>query len=244
MKSILPSIIPLFARDIKRYVTRGRPRPEFAMATEGRAFAMDHQGAAMNVTGMTKRIMAAGLVACGILSTGVPLTGCMTDDKDDTTGTAAKHTPFGAATTVMIGAQGNTAYGSAVDLDTKKVMLSDAALAAQGTIDIVFIYSNGDLQIASPVYAKAAGDVPLAANYDASKIKDTQFARISTLPEDSEQAITIFAQTPNTDNAIILEGVPYLVKTDKGKLVSIMITDLQGTDNTASAKLTIALSGL
>jgi hypothetical protein len=198
----------------------------------------------MNVTGLAKRIMAAGLLACGILSTGVPLTGCMTDDKDDTTGTGAKHTPFGPETVVMIGAQGNTAYGSAIDLDMKKVMLSDAALAAQGTIDIVFIFSNGDLQIASPVYAKAAGDVPLAAGYDAAKIKDTQFARLSTPPEDSEQAITIFAQTPNTDNAVIMEGVPYLVKTDKGKLVSIMITELQGDDKNASAKLTIAFSGL
>jgi hypothetical protein len=198
----------------------------------------------MHVFGLTKQIMAAGLLAGCVLSTGVSLTGCMTDDKNDSGATVAKHTPFGAATVVSIGAQGNTAYGSAVDLDAKKVMLSDAALAAQGTIDIVFIFSNGDLQIASPVYAKAAGDVPLATNYDAAKIKDTQFGRLSTPPEDSEQAITLFAQTPKSNNAIVLEGVPYLVKTDKGKLATITLTEVTGTDKTASAKLTIALSGL
>lgn len=198
----------------------------------------------MKVTGLIKRISVAGLLAGCMLSMNVSLTGCMTDDKKDSTGTTEKHTPFGAETTVSIGAQGNATLGSAIDLDTKTVMLSGAANAAQGTIDLVFVFSGGDLQLVSPVAAKAAGDVPLAANYDATKIHDTQFGIVSTPPEDSEAAATIYAGTPKVNSVVIFDGGKYLVKTDKGKLALVTVSEVQGTDNTASAKLTIALSGL
>lgn len=199
----------------------------------------------MNLRGLTKKIVAVAFASACMTSTGVSLSGCMTDDNKDTTSTPTeKHTPFGAGTTVSIGAQGNTALGSAVDLDSKTAMLSSAALAAQGTIDLVFVFSDGDLQLMSPVEAKAAGDVPLAANYDATKIHDTQFGIVSTPPEDSEAAATIFAGTPKVNSVVIFDGGKYLVKTDKGKLALITISDVQGSDNTASAKLTISLSGL
>jgi hypothetical protein len=197
----------------------------------------------MNVAGLTKKIVAAAIVGGCVMSTGVSLSGCMTDDTKDSTATVEKHTPFGAETTVPIGAQGNLSIGSAVDLDNKTVMLSNAALAAQGTIDLVFVFADGDLQLMSPVAAKAAG-IPLAAGYDASKIHDTQFGIVSTPPEDSEAGVTIFAGTPKVNDVTIFDGAKYLVKTDKGKLALITITDVVGDDNTASAKLTISLSGL
>ena len=197
----------------------------------------------MNVTGSITRIFAAGLVAGCMLSMSMSLTGCMTDDKGSTP-PANQHTPWGPDTTVSIGAQGNLSLGSAIDLDTRTVMPASVALQNQGTIDLVFIFSDGDLKLASPVAAKAAGDVPLAAQYDATKIHDTQFAFVSSKPDDSQQADTAYAGYPKFDVSIAIEGGQYLVKTDKGKIAILTVHDIQGIDNTASAKLTIALSGL
>jgi hypothetical protein len=206
----------------------------------------------MNVSGLTSKIVAAGFLAACMMSASVSLTGCLTDNKKDTTAVyvdtskhdSAKHTPWGPETVIQAGAQGNTALGSAIDLDTKKALLSNAALAAQGTIDLVMIYSDSSLQLTSPVFAKAAGDVPLATAYDATKIHDTQIARISTKPEDSELAASTFEQTPKLNNSFLFDGGAYLVKTDKGKIAYVGVSNLQGDGSTASATFTISLSGL
>jgi len=198
----------------------------------------------MKVMVSTKKILAAGFFAGCIMSASVSLTGCLTDDKKDTTSTVPTSTPWGAETVVQVGAQGNASYGSAIDLDAKKVMLSAEANAAQSSIDLVFMFSTGDVQIGSPVYAKAAGDVPIAANYDLTKVKDTQIARISTKPDDSQLAASTFEATPKLNNAIVLDGGMYLVKTGQGKIAFVSINDVQGDSTKTSAKMTIALSGL
>lgn len=201
----------------------------------------------MNLSGLTKKIAAVGLLAVCVVSTSVSLTGCLTDNKKDTTGvyvdTTKKHTPWGPDYVFTAGAQGNTTLGSAIDLDTHKSMLVPAAMAAQGTIDLVMIYSDSALQLTSPVFAKAAGDVPLATAYDATKIHDTQFARVSTKPDDSELGDTTFAQTPKSNNSFLIEG-SYLVKTDKGKIAYVSVSNIVGDGPTASATFTISLSGL
>lgn len=205
----------------------------------------------MNLSGLTKKIAAVGLLAVCVVSTSVSLTGCLTDNKKDTTGVyvdttkhdSTKHTPWGPETVITAGAQGNLTLGSAIDLDTKKALLSNAALAVQGTIDLVMIYSDSALQLTSPVFAKAAGDVPLATAYDATKIHDTQFARVSTKPDDSELGDTTFAQTPKSNNSFLIEG-SYLVKTDKGKIAYVSVSNIVGDGPTASATFTISLSGL
>jgi hypothetical protein len=169
------------------------------------------------------------------------------DKKADSTKVKSDSTPWGPEVSVTVGAQGNTTYGSAVDLDAKKVLKSSEANAAQATIDLLFVFSGGDLRLASPVAAKAAGDVPLAANYDATKIKDTQFVGISTKPVSSEMGDSTYAQTSQTskvDITFAVEGYSYLVKTTEGKLAYVRIDQIDGTDNTATAKLTISLSGL
>ena len=105
------------------------------------------------------------------------------------------------------------------------------------------IYSGGDLQLTSPVFAKAAGDVPLATAYDATKIHDTQIARINTKPDDSELAASTFEQTPKSNNSFLIEG-SYLVKTDKGKIAHVSVSNIVGDGSTASATFTVSLSGL
>jgi hypothetical protein len=197
----------------------------------------------MKATVTSRSIAASGLLAVLVLVSGTALTGCLTDDGKDS-GAKSDSTLFGAETMFMVGAQANTTLGTAVDLDSKKALLSDDAKKAQGTIDLLFVYSGDGLQIASPVAAKEAGDVPLAAAYDNAQIHDTQIARISTPPETSEIAATTYAATPKTNMTYALDGGEYLVKTDKGKIVYLRIDSIAGTDNTASAKFHVALSGL
>ncbi len=195
----------------------------------------------MNGLGITKKILAVGFLAGCMMTLSTSLTGCLTDSK---TTAVSDSTPMLAEQTLMVGAQGNTTYGSAVDLDAKKVLLSSAANAAQSSIDILFVYSGGNLQIMSPVAAKKAGDVNLAANYDTTQIKDTQFAAISTKPVSSQAADTIFSQTYKVDYDYAFEGENFLVKTGNGKLVFVNITSVNGNDSTASAEFTIAQSAL
>ncbi len=177
-------------------------------------------------------------------------TGCLTNDNKDTTKAPvdttpkAIHTAFGSETTVSVGAQGHATYGTAVDLDTKTVMLSAAANAAQGSIDILFVFSSGSLKIASPVAAKAAGDVALAANYDAAVIKDVKFLKVSAKPADSEAAAAAFAAGSTVDIMTVAAGDQFIVKTGAGKIVYLKIATIAGTDKGAAADLTIAISGL
>jgi hypothetical protein len=203
----------------------------------------------MDVKGLTKKFAVAGLFAGCIMSASVSLTGCLTDDKKDSTktpdtSTTGHSTPWGAETVIQVGAQANSAYGSAIDLDAKKALLSSDANKVQGTLDLVFFYSDGEFQIGSPVYAKTLPDVPLAANYNGTLIKDTQIARISTKPDDSQIGASTFATTPQSNNGYVSGGGDYLVKTSEGKIAYVHIGEFQGDGTSATAKFTIALSGL
>jgi len=198
----------------------------------------------MKRSAITKPILSFVVLAGLLLSASLSLTGCLTDNKKTDSVAKNDSTPWGPPTTVTVGAQGNLTYGSALDLDAKKVLKAPDAMAAQETIDILFIFTGGDLKFASPVAAKAAGDVPLAAGYDAAKIKDTQIATTSTQPETSEIADTTYNQTVKVDNVFASDGFGYLVKTDKGKLAYVHINNITGDGNTATAELTIQLSGL
>jgi len=191
--------------------------------------------------GMTKKFVAAGLFAGCVLSTGVSLTGCLTSDTKDTPSTTTK--TWSADTTIQVGAQGNATLGSAIDLDAKKALLSAAANAAQSSIDLVFLFSDGELQLGSPVYAKTLPDVPLAANYDLTKVKDIQLARVSTKPDSLALAVSTFATTPQTNNAVVSGGGSFLVKTGDGRYAYISVDNIQGAGNTASAGITISLIG-
>ncbi|MBW8888573.1 MAG: hypothetical protein JF616_12520 [Fibrobacteres bacterium] len=191
--------------------------------------------------GLTKKFAAAGLFAGCILSTGVSLTGCLSDDTKDPAKPATS--TWSADSIVHVGAQGNATLGSAIDLDAKKVMLSAAANAAQSTIDLVFFFSDGDLYLGSPVYAKTLPEVPLAANYDLTKIKDTQMTKASTKPDSLSLTISNFATSPQTNNAVVSGGGSFLVKTGEGRYAYISVDNIQGAGNTASADITLSLIG-
>ncbi len=200
----------------------------------------------MMVWGNVKKILAGGLIAGSfmMLST-TTLTGCLTDDKkDDDTVATGTHTALGAEATISVGAQGHSTLGTAVDLDTKAVLLSAAANAAQGTIDVLFAYSGNAFKLMSPIAAKAAGDVGVAANYKDADLKVTEFVSVAAKPADSEAAAKAFSDGTKMTSATVKEGDKFVVKTGMGKIVYLTIKSIAGTEKAAAADLTLAISAL
>jgi hypothetical protein len=199
----------------------------------------------MNVWGSVKKFSVGGMfLGALVLASSLTLTGCLTDDKEDEP-PAGVHTNLGAETTVSVGAQGHATLGTAVDLDTKTVLLSAAANAAQGTIDVLFAYSGSAFKLMSPIAAKAAGDVALALNYNSSELKVTEFVKVSAKPADSEAAAKAFSDAATKlTSSTIAAGDKFVVKTGLGKIVYLSVTSIAGAEKNAAADLALAISAL
>ncbi len=201
----------------------------------------------MKVMENVKKILAGGLVAgCFLVVSTTTLTGCLTDDKKDTVTKVdpAKHTPLNAEAMLSVGAQGHASLGTAVDLDNKTVMLSAAANAALGTIDVLFAYSGAEFKLITPIAAKAAGDIGVAANYVSADLKVTEFVKVSAKPLDSEAAAKAFTDGTKSTSMKIAEGDMFVVKTGMGKIVYLKIKSIAGAEKAAAADLTLAISAL
>ena len=197
----------------------------------------------MNVLRHSKKILSIGLLALP-LTMSVSMTGCLTDDKDDDTTKASVSTPWQSDANVSVGAQGHLTLGTALDLDNKAVLLSAAANAAQGTIDLLFVYSGSEHKLMSPVAAKGAGDVELANNYTDSQIKNTQFVKVTTKPKDSEAGAAAYAAGTKVSSSKVASGDMFIVKTGSDKLVFVKVDAIAGSEKAAAANLILNLSGL
>src|SRR5687767_11840539 len=76
------------------------------------------------------------------LALGAGLTGCFDDDEEPVT-----RTPLSAGDTVLVGAQGDTTYGSAVDLDLRQALKVAQANVSQQTLDLIFAFHEGSVRI-------------------------------------------------------------------------------------------------
>lgn len=198
----------------------------------------------MNVLGSLKKFSVGGMfIGALVAGSALTFTGCLTDDKEEEP--VGTHTALGAETTVSVGAQGHASLGTAVDLDTKTVMLSAAANAAQGTIDVLFAYSGGAFKLMSPIAAKAAGDVGVAANYTSADLKVTEFVKVSAKPADSEAAAKAFSDAASKlTSSTVAAGDKFVVKTGLGKIVYLSVVSIAGAEKNAAADLALAISAL
>jgi hypothetical protein len=190
----------------------------------------------------TKRIAFTGLLAMSLA-----FTGCLTDDDEPEDDPQVVSTPWGSATDVSVGAQGHASLGTAVDLDGKKAMLSAEVNAAGGLekVDLLFVHSGGSHKLMTPVAAKEAGDVTLAANYVASRMKVVQFVSVSVKPTDSEAGMKAFNDASSKlTSATAAQGGKFVVKTGESKYAYVEVKSLAGSEKNAAADLTIAISGL
>lgn len=202
----------------------------------------------MNVWGTTKKILSIGLLSLP-LTMSTTLTGCLTDDEEDTTKTdTAKHTALSAEKTLNVGAQAAT-LGSVMDLDAATdagmVLNSAAANAAQESIDLVFMFYAGGFHMDNAVAAKAAGvanSINLTNTYDNAKIKDIRIVKVTTKPADQEAAKAASAAGSATATNVITGGEMFIVTTTGGKIALVTVGSIVGTDNKANGSFKVSIN--
>lgn len=202
----------------------------------------------MNVWGTTKKILGLGLL-CLPLTMTTTLTGCLTDDKEDTTKTdTVKHTALSAEKTLSVGAQAAT-LGSVMDLDATTdaamVLNSAAANAAQATIDLVFMYYGGGFHMDNAVEARTAGianSINLTNSYDLTKIQDIRIVKVTTKPADQEAAKAASAAGTAIKGSVITGGEMFIVTTTGGKIALVTVGSIVGTDNKANGSFKVSIN--
>jgi hypothetical protein len=200
--------------------------------------------------GNIKKILAGGLVAGSMLMVSTTaLTGCLTKDEEkapvDTT-TPAKHTAIVAAVTIAAGAQGAT-LGSVLDLDAGVALGSAAANAAQGDIDLVFMFYASAFHMDNAVAAKAAAKaqtpvINLANSYDDALIKDLKIVKVTVKPADQEAAKAAYTAGTASPTNVIAGGEMFVVMTTGGKLALVTVGTIVGTDNKANASFMVSVN--
>lgn len=202
----------------------------------------------MKVWGNMKKISFGGMIAGAmIIASSFSVTGCLTDDDKDADSTdVTTKTPLAAEKTIAAGAQGAT-LGSVLDLDAGVALSSTAANAAQGTIDLVFMYYAGAFHVDNAVAAKAAGkaqtpNINLTDSYVDAQIKDLEIVKVTTKPANQEAAKAAFAATGKIKGSVIIGGEMFLVKTTEGKLALVTIGTIVGTDNKANASFLVSVN--
>jgi|GEM_PF-2721868 len=144
---------------------------------------------------------------------------------------------------ITVGAQTNSTYGTALDLDTQKAMFSGEASTKQPLIDLLFVYSGGSTKLMSAVAGKQASDLSYADGFDAGKLADTKFVKVSSKPATPEAARKSFEAGSKVNSLAVAAGQSFLVKTTDGNLSWLKIESIQGgTGSSASANLTVALA--
>jgi len=172
------------------------------------------------------------------------VTGCLTDSKSSDTTAVGVHTAFPAATSIPVGAQGAT-LGSVIDLDTKTALTSAQANAAQGTIDLVFMFYAAAFHMDNAIAARSAGianSINLTNSYTLASLKDTKIVKITAAPADQEAAKAAFTAGTASPTNVIAGGEMFLVETTSGKVTLVTVGTIVGTDNKANANFNVSIS--
>jgi len=144
--------------------------------------------------------------------------------------------------TVYVGAQANSTYGTALDLDAHKAMFYSEANGKQALLDLLFVYSEGKLKLMSAVAAKRAKDLTYADSFDNTKLHDVRFVKSGNKPALPDSGLAAYAKGTKVDTASVTTGLGFLVKTPDSNLVWLKIETIQGTGTSASAKLTLDIA--
>jgi hypothetical protein len=201
----------------------------------------------MKVWANVKKVTLGGMfVGALMLASSLTVTGCLTDDKKDSTVTTdtTHHTALAAGTPIAIGAQGASG-GSVIDIDNAVALSSAQANAAQSTIDLVFLYYNGGFHLEDAVMARASGvtySINLTNTYDATQIKDVDMVKVTTKPADQEAAKAAFTAGSKIHGSAVVAGDMFLVMSTGGKLALVTVSSITGADKTASASVLLQVN--
>jgi hypothetical protein len=198
----------------------------------------------MNVWDNVKKVSVGGMfVGALMLASSLTVTGCLTDEKDDTTSTGS-HTALSTEKVLDVGAQGASG-GSVIDLDSGVVWNSATANANQSGIDLVFLHYGSAFHLENAVMAKASGianSINLTNSYNSAQIKDVGIVKITTKPDDQEAAKAAYTAGSKIQGSAVVEGDMFLVMSTGGKLALVTVGTIVGSDKTGGAKIKISVN--
>jgi hypothetical protein len=188
------------------------------------------------------RFNAQNILTCTVLSLGLVLTGCLTDDDGD-----------GGSATVLVttrnltaGAQANATYGSSIDLDNFQAYTVTVAKTMTEKIDIIFANSTSSgssLAVYSPHAAKNGVDGSNGFDFMQTGWTTANTTSMKTVAVSNINLITTKAQVDSLWNAgadipsgklNVSTGTSFLAQSNEGLVVLVKVTGVTtGNDGTA-----------
>jgi hypothetical protein len=191
----------------------------------------------MMVWNKVKKVTLGGMfVGALVAMSTVTMTGCLTDDKKDTTATTptAKDTDLVAKSTTTLGAQ-SAAQGSSLDLDTWSVYGITAAEAISTKIDLIFAYSTATSSAAiySPDIAvngtTGSNGFDFLADFDnpnTTVIKKTSVAYADVKNRRQLDSVWTAGTVEASGKLNVAENMVFLAKSEMGKVVLLQVGNL------------------
>ena len=196
------------------------------------------------------RFITQNILTCTVLSLGLALTGCLTDDKDDDNGGVTVGDSL-SVKLVTVGAQENADFGSALDADNMVAYKIADAKSRVADIDLIYAVStSGGGVVTNPaIYSpdSAKGGINGSAGFtflsDFNNPRHTDI-KAFTMTEAGFNAINTkdkldslwLTTSLDADGRIPLaaEGI-FMAKSNQGKLVLIRVLSFTGTGTSNSA---------
>lgn len=136
---------------------------------------------------------------------------------------------------VSTGAQLHPTLGTAMDLDAPEALTSARAHAAQESLDLLFVYFEGQLRLMSaPEAIKTGLNV---ASYDPTKVRETKMVRVAGKPVWPERDFVAGVQVTTMPAQA---GYEFMMKSSKGEYLFVTVKSVTGTDGRATAELSVA----
>jgi hypothetical protein len=189
------------------------------------------------------RFSTQNILTGTILSLGLVLTGCLTDNDDDDGGVVVADSL--TVKTVTVGAQSNTDYGSALDIDNMTAYLINEAKTRTGDIDLIYGVSTSlgsQPAVYSPDTAKAgvggSGGFSYLSDFNnpnntVIKAVIVNFDAIDTKEKLDSLWLTVSPITNGRHNIAV--NSTFMAKSNLNKIVLIKVNSITGTTATGFA---------
>jgi hypothetical protein len=154
------------------------------------------------------------------------------------------------ADTLTVGGNGHLTLGSAIDLDSAKVLSSTQvnanSYAALARVDLVLLYYSNSFSLNGTQTAKDSGvahTINLTNNYPNNLAAEIKLLVVDEKPANQELAAELWADAEGTAALVgsvkIVVGTKFLVVTSAGNLVYVEVKGITGTTSAGTAKLDI-----
>jgi predicted RNA-binding protein with TRAM domain len=161
-------------------------------------------------------------------------------------------TPMPAAEVVTVGGNGHLTLGSAVDLDSAKVLTSTQVIAnnyaALPRVDLVLLHYAGALSLNGTKAARDSGikySINLTNGYPQLLAKEIKILPVTSRPGNQELAVETwdFADAEELVESIqVSAGKKFLMETAQGRLVYVEVASVTGATGSDAATLNLFIT--